>query len=727
MWRRMTRWMRVDEHMLEHTQLTLEQLEPICLMSVAPQPVDYEAWRQLQFNGTDAAQLGTSIDTLQLTGSEDIAAQSDARVRQQIGADTVRQTYGYTGTGYSVAVIDTGIDYRHPALGGGWGNKVIAGWDFVDDDADPMDTNGHGTHVAGIIASNDATYKGIAPGASLIALRVLGTNGSGSFGDVEAALQWVASHRAQYNIVAVNLSLGSGNYTTLPYTFLEDEFSTLANAGVFVAVASGNSYYSNNSAQGLGYPAISNNTISVGAVWSGDFGSVSWGSGARDFSTAADRITSFTQRSSALDILAPGALVTSTYLNNGFASLAGTSMATPVVAAASVIIRQALDATGRTALAGPNNILQLMRNTGVTVIDGDDENDNVVNTNLSFRRLNLLGAVQSLASIPSTPTDPTSNQAFVGALYRDVLGRAGDSAGVNFWVQQLQGGAARSTVAGAFWNSTEHRGAQVDAWYATFLGRSAGAGERAAWIGYLQNGGNELDAIRTFTSVPEYNSRFASNSAFVQSLYTNLLGRSADSGGLSFWTQVLAGGGTRGQVVNSFLGATEFLGREVDRAYQTWLDRSADPSGRQGWVNALRSGTMSLAGMNVLILGSDEYNSLAQSAGQNALSAGLRLASLDSGAASTAVFAAAAAESVDSGTIDVGPMRGLAGVPAADPDQLADAAWLSLDSEGDRLGFELGESDFASLADLDHDDDGSAAFDGCHRADDLLHDGWLGI
>src|SRR4051812_26704858 len=83
-----------------------------------------------------------------------------------------------TGAGVTVALIDTGIDYTQAALGGGFGKKfkVIGGYDFVDNDSDPMDTDGHGTNTASVIAANPyttggVTYQGIAPGAKLVALR----------------------------------------------------------------------------------------------------------------------------------------------------------------------------------------------------------------------------------------------------------------------------------------------------------------------------------------------------------------------------------------------------------------------------------------------------------------------------------------------------------------------------------------------------------------------------
>src|SRR5215217_3664919 len=84
-----------------------------------------------------------------------------------------------TGKGVTVAVLDTGIDYNHPALGGGFGpgHRVVAGYDYADDDANPMDTDGHGTGVAGLAAGlpyfyNNQKYQGVAPGADLIALRI---------------------------------------------------------------------------------------------------------------------------------------------------------------------------------------------------------------------------------------------------------------------------------------------------------------------------------------------------------------------------------------------------------------------------------------------------------------------------------------------------------------------------------------------------------------------------
>src|SRR5439155_25507784 len=137
-----------------------------------------------------------------------------------IGQDTAATAYPTTnGQGVTVAVIDTGIDYTHPALGGGFGPgfKVKGGYDFVDNDADPFDTFGHGTNVAGIIAANPFTingeqYSGVASGASLVALRVSPDGSTVTSQTIEKALQWIENNYQTYGISAVNFSFGSGTH-----------------------------------------------------------------------------------------------------------------------------------------------------------------------------------------------------------------------------------------------------------------------------------------------------------------------------------------------------------------------------------------------------------------------------------------------------------------------------------------------------------------------------------
>ena len=120
---------------------------------------------------------------------------------------------GLRGQGTSIAIIDTGIDYTHPNLGGcfGTGCKVIGGYDFANRDNDPMDDNGHGTHCAGI-AAGKGSLNGVAPDAKLYAYKVLDFNGGGDFSDVIAAIGRAMDPNGDGNfsdrVDVISLSLG---------------------------------------------------------------------------------------------------------------------------------------------------------------------------------------------------------------------------------------------------------------------------------------------------------------------------------------------------------------------------------------------------------------------------------------------------------------------------------------------------------------------------------------
>ena len=150
-----------------------------------------------------------------------------------------------TGRGVKVAVLDTGINYKHPALGGclGPGCKVSGGFDFVGDDglfrpgvdADPMDDCGHGTHVAGIIASNSEVYRGVAYGADLLVYKVLNSNGDGTMSTVLAGIEQAVIDGADI----INLSL-SAPFNAPGFEPLNQAVNNAATQGVFVVAAAGN-------------------------------------------------------------------------------------------------------------------------------------------------------------------------------------------------------------------------------------------------------------------------------------------------------------------------------------------------------------------------------------------------------------------------------------------------------------------------------------------------------
>ncbi len=307
-----------------------------------------------------------------------------------IGADVVLADSGLTGEGIAVAVIDTGVDYNHPALGG----RVILGPDFGADDADPMDTVGHGTHVAGLIASADDHAPGLLPDADVVALKVTADGSTlADVSDIADALQWVLDHGAEHNVAAVNISFALGNGSAgQELAELDGLYEDLAAKGVFVAAASGNDYAPGVS-EGVSLMALGEHVAAVGAVWEGDRGEANWGGGGRDYTSGADRLISFSQRSADVAMVAPGGDILGLAAGGGLTVRSGTSMAAPLVTAAAVATGQAAARAGQ--ILGADALLGRLQAGATVVFDGDDENDNVANSHRDYFRLDLLGTVST--------------------------------------------------------------------------------------------------------------------------------------------------------------------------------------------------------------------------------------------------------------------------------------------------------------------------------------------
>lgn len=314
---------------------------------------------------------------------------------------------GIDGSGYATVILDTGIDLDHPFFGpdadsNGVADRIVYSWDFADGDSDATDHHGHGSNVSSIVASSDSTYTGMAPGANIIHLKVFTDAGAGQFSYTEAALQWVVANAAAYNIVSVNMSLGDGGNYTSPTSLygLGDELAALAAADVIVASASGNEYFDHGSAQGVAYPSADFNSLSIGAVWDANNGGpFNWTGGAIDNTTGTDRITSFSQRHATLtDTFAPGALIMGAGATGGTTNFAGTSQATPHITGIAVLAQQlAEQELGRRLTL--SEFRGLLSTTGVTINDGDDENDNVVNTGLNFPRVDMLALAEGILDL----------------------------------------------------------------------------------------------------------------------------------------------------------------------------------------------------------------------------------------------------------------------------------------------------------------------------------------
>lgn len=202
------------------------------------------------------------------------------------------------GSGVTAYVIDTGVLISHNEFGGRatWGYNAVSG-------SSNTDANGHGTHVSGTIAG--ATY-GIAKKANIVAVKVLGDDGSGTNAGVIAGVQWAATNASGKKAVA-NMSLG-GSFSAA----LNSAVSSAVSAGLTFVVAAGNS---NANASGFS-PASAASAITVGAT------------------TSTDARASYSNYGSVLDVFAPGSSITSSYIgsNSATASLSGTSMASPHVA-----------------------------------------------------------------------------------------------------------------------------------------------------------------------------------------------------------------------------------------------------------------------------------------------------------------------------------------------------------------------------------------------------------
>lgn len=240
-----------------------------------------------------------------------------------------------------IAVIDTGVDLGHPDLASKiWNNPGETGldgngkdkrtndvdddnppdgyvddwhgWDFVNGANDPQDDNGHGTHVAGIAAAasnNGVGVAGVAWGARVMPLKVLDNTGSGSESDVAAAMVWAADHGARI----INLSLGAPS----PSSVMEDAVNYAYLNGVTVVAAAGNA-----GSLGVLYPAAYDNALAVAST------------------NASNNRSSFSNYGPEIDLAAPGSSIYSTYWNGGstYATLSGTSMATPHVAGVAALL-----------------------------------------------------------------------------------------------------------------------------------------------------------------------------------------------------------------------------------------------------------------------------------------------------------------------------------------------------------------------------------------------------
>lgn len=252
-----------------------------------------------------------------------IATAIDNESNDIIQAPQVWTQLNATGKNVKIGILDTGIDPNQPELSG----KVIGGYDFVNNDSDPMDDHGHGTHCAGIAAANGPTLKGVAPDAKLIAIKVLNAQGQGFWSTIIAGINYAIdpdnNPLTDDGVDILSISIGGGGFPDDP---LAQAVNNAVDNGVLCTVAAGNTgsdYYTINS------PGCAEKALTVGA------------------SDKTDKIATFSSRGPIIganfvkpDVLAPGVAIYSTLPNGQYASWDGTSMATPHVAGAAALLKE---------------------------------------------------------------------------------------------------------------------------------------------------------------------------------------------------------------------------------------------------------------------------------------------------------------------------------------------------------------------------------------------------
>lgn len=243
------------------------------------------------------------------------------------------------GQGIKIAVLDTGCDPDHPDLQ----NRIIGGRNFTDDDHGDennfSDYNGHGTHVAGTIAAeeNGKGVVGVAPQAELLIIKVLDRNGSGTYEGIISGLQYAIEQKVDI----ISMSLGG----PVDHPLLHKTIQQAVNQGILVVCAAGNEGDSDDKTDEFTYPGSYNEIISVGAV------------------DLDRRSSDFSNSNNQVDLVAPGERILSTYLNGGYATLSGTSMAAPHVSGALALLKHwGNEAFGR-PLTEPELYAQLIKRT----------------------------------------------------------------------------------------------------------------------------------------------------------------------------------------------------------------------------------------------------------------------------------------------------------------------------------------------------------------------------
>ena len=275
---------------------------------------------------------------------------------------------GVTGKGVTVAVIDTGI-YPHED----YVSRLIGWKDMVNDRPEPYDDNGHGSHCAGLVAGEGTMaggrFKGSAPEANLVGIKVLSGQGGGAMSDVIRGIEWAIENKERYNIRVLSMSLGAPSFQKAKYDLVAQAVEKAYDAGLVPVIAAGNS---GPTLETIGSPGISDKALTVGAY--DDKNTADLGDDTVAFFSSRGPTTR--DRTVKPDIVSPGVNMVSTLspksmidkeniprYGDHYILLSGTSMATPVAAGIVACMLQANP--GLT----PAQTIDILKNTTLQVAD----------------------------------------------------------------------------------------------------------------------------------------------------------------------------------------------------------------------------------------------------------------------------------------------------------------------------------------------------------------------
>jgi subtilisin family serine protease len=521
-------------------------------------------------------QLMTTQDTTGTTGTGTGVGKYNMWNLSRLDQTSLPVDTSYTypasaGSGVFVYVVDTGINALPDFAGHFAPGRNFATSDQSENDAADCTAGagatGHGTHVAGIVGSR--TF-GVAKNVTLVPVRIFDCAGASNTATAIEALNWIVKDLATKPAgtrAVVNMSFGTAAGTR--NLTLETVVANLTADDIVVVVAAGN----DNADACNTSPGAAPSALTVGAT------------------NASDARSSFSNFGKCLDVFAPGG---ETSPGEGIWSLKwdnssqvlsypGTSQAAPHVAGIAAL---ALAANPSLSVAEISS--QIINNAVADKISNPGTS--------SPNRLANMSWLNSPATAPTPTTTPEStpgtNANLVRNLYHDFLSRTASADEVNYWAGELNTGrATQASLTTILSTSDEWIRVVIRGFYVDTLGREPDSAGYQYWIDRARGGEPIADIGAFFYGSDEYFNGFgqSNNRAWVSDLYTKLMLRSADSGGLNYWLGQLSSGMSRTAVSRWFYQSPEKLGLRVDALYSKLLNRGSDPDGRAYWSGVLAS------------------------------------------------------------------------------------------------------------------------------------------